>query len=294
MNPNSNGGDVESLWGKIDLGDFGSRSEREPAPTKIVERNQTKPVNWSIPAGSKPNESHRHKDLEFEWQFYRPKTRETQHAYELFLAFLQESLLKDQPRDVIRNAYDELLILLKEETKTDQEKKMASERILGPLTDDKFTQLITLSGKLVDFVAPTQRDFDQIGRTEKPSEIAVTFSDNESEDEEMIVEEEEETVPDFSESSEPDRLDLGQVSFIWLQSLLSSHYPDARSSNTVATQVFEILQQESDQQLCENGLVELLEFDKFDLIKLFLNNRFELVQCIRLNQCNTEQERKQF
>ena len=47
----------------------------------------------------------------------------------------------------------------------------------------------------------------------------------------------------------------------------------------------------SDLRDCENELVQLLVFDKFDLIKILVKNRFEIVQAIQLTNCTSDQER---
>ena len=47
-----------------------------------------------------------------------------------------------------------------------------------------------------------------------------------------------------------------------------------------------------DARECENKLVVLLEYDKFDFIKLLMRNRAKIVYCTRLKQAQTEEERK--
>ena len=42
---------------------------------------------------------------------------------------------------------------------------------------------------------------------------------------------------------------------------------------------------------CENKLVALLGYERFDLIKLLLNNRFKIFYCTRLGQAQSEKEK---
>jgi len=54
--------------------------------------------------------------------YYRPKTRETKHTYEVMLSFIQAAI-GDQPRDILCGAADEILFVLKDEKKKDKDKK---------------------------------------------------------------------------------------------------------------------------------------------------------------------------
>ncbi len=47
----------------------------------------------------------------------------------------------------------------------------------------------------------------------------------------------------------------------------------------------------SDDRLCENKLVVLLDFDKFDFIKLIMKNKAKIFYCTRLKQSQNDQER---
>jgi pre-mRNA-splicing helicase BRR2 len=48
---------------------------------------------------------------------------------------------------------------------------------------------------------------------------------------------------------------------------------------------------ESNERDCENRLVVLLDYDKFDFIKLLLRNRAKVMYCTRLKQAQTKAER---
>jgi pre-mRNA-splicing helicase BRR2 len=45
---------------------------------------------------------------------YRPRTTETQHAYELILSFITD-YLNSQPQDILMGAADEILVILKDD-----------------------------------------------------------------------------------------------------------------------------------------------------------------------------------
>ena len=308
----SGNGDVESLWGRLNPHDFGSRVEREKAPINQMDHKTSERVEWDFPSTNKSKvPDRRRKNLdEFDWQIYKPKSKETQSSFELFLSFLQEFVLMDQPRDVIKSAADELLLILKDEKKKDVEKKKESELILGPIEMEQFDQLGKLSEKLTDFVMPSGEAFysgnvdkDPVG---KNIEIAVDFSDQEESDDEDQMESENEqeesgsnliqleNTNELNNANLLDQLDLHKIDFIWFQNIFSVHYSDSQASHLIATQVLKALEMESELRECENSLVDILEFDKFDLIKFLLDHRVEIVNCIKLSSYSDSSERCQF
>lgn len=86
-------------------------------------------------------------------------------------------------------------------------------------------------------------------------------------------------------------LDPHEVDGYWLQRTLSAFYTDAPQCQKVAEQVLEIISSPDDDRSCENRLVILLEFDKFDFIKLVLENRATVVFCTRLARAKDQNER---
>ena len=67
-------------------------------------------------------------------------------------------------------------------------------------------------------------------------------------------------------------LSVHDIDAHWLQRQLSKYYTDANVSAKLADDTLSALQA-SDERACENKLVALLDFDKFDFIKLLLRNR---------------------
>ena len=72
---------------------------------------------------------------------YRPKTRETRAAYEALLCQISAQF-GDQPADILRGAADEVLSVLKDDRKTDPERKRDVERLLGPIASEQFATLV--------------------------------------------------------------------------------------------------------------------------------------------------------
>ena len=88
-----------------------------------------------------------------------------------------------------------------------------------------------------------------------------------------------------------DGLRTRDVDAHWLQRQLSPYYPDANESASMAEQVLNALA-EADSRSCENALVDLLDFDKFDLVKLLLQHRAKVYYVSRYRQAQTQEARE--
>lgn len=61
------------------------------------------------------------------------------------------TILQDQPRDVLRSVTDETLAILKMENSTDKEKKKEAEAILGTLKQEIFDSILTAAKAINDY-----------------------------------------------------------------------------------------------------------------------------------------------
>lgn len=285
---------VGSLWGKIDPKEFGTRIEREKPPTS----KKQEPKFFFTKSKFQTTKSEEFDDISI--LRYHPKTKETQAAYGLLLILVQ-SVLSDQPRDVLRSATDEVIcILLGQDTLKDSEKKQLLEKTLGPFSHETFSQFVSLAKKLVDFVATGAED-DSPSGVYAENGISIVFEDDEDDQDQEDEEESEE--PQYTDQVEDamveegqateEPLNLREVDFIWLQKKIEAHYADPVTSYALAQKAFEILLNTRDSRECENDLVLLFEFDRFDLIKLLVKNQFELANAIRLAQAVSQSERDQ-
>lgn len=99
---------------------------------------------------------------------------------------------------------------------------------------------------------------------------------------------------DVDESEQKYRLNVHAIDAFWLQRELSKFYKDAEISAKLAEDVLVILKEAgADLSACENRLVLLLDYDKFEFIKLLLENRAKVLYCTRLKQAQDEKERAQ-
>lgn len=260
---------------------------------------------------------------------YRPKTRESKIAYEEILSFVQISL-GDQPQDILRGATEEVLLLLKDDTIRDPERQREIGKILSNLSNEKFNKLVNLGKRITDFHAPGTEaenadEGDQANKMNEDMGVAVVFDDEEDgEDGENGIGQEVE-LDEIDEMEEEDeggeeatgsgvlkgeddddnddamnvgdaaddkyKLSIHDIDAHWLQRQLSKYYTDANVSAKMAEETLQALQTSNDERVCENKLVVLLDFDKFDFIKLLLRNRAKIYYCTRLKQAQSDSER---
>jgi len=251
---------------------------------------------------------------------YRPRTAETREVYELILSTVHLAL-GDQAQDVVRSAADTVLETLKSENMKDFDKKKEVEEVFGPVTGETFSQLINLSKKITDYGAEdeTMADPDMERKDAEIDDevgVAVVFDEEEQEsDEEEGYEvrdesdEEEEGVEgdkDAEAEGEEDgegALVIGgassskaggkakadknivsphSVDAFWVQRLVGEVYSDPQTASDKTIAVLSILGSESSLRDCENQLIELFDYQSFDVITKFLKNRDVVVWCTKL------------
>lgn len=224
-------GEPESLYGKIDPKDFGSRAVRETP--KDIEEKKKKAAKRSEESAEKRRRKKEESAIskaygyssvlsatdDWEGLNYRPRTKETREAYEHILSFVYDHL-GDQARDVIRSAADDVLETLKTDTLKDFDKKREIESVIGNIESDKFAQLVNLSKKITDYNAEDAMDVDErgdkIGDIDDEVGVAVVFDEDEDEEEEEdqfeVRDEEEDEEPMAAEAEADHVLSVGQKS----------------------------------------------------------------------------------
>jgi pre-mRNA-splicing helicase BRR2 len=227
-----NTGDPESLAGRINIHDMGSRTARENAPTQkkkpkgpadiergsiregedVLSREQKKRKRGD-PAQMRGAGILSQQDLLVEDLKYRPRTPATRGTYDLITTIVGRSL-GDVPNHVTRSAADAVLEYLKDESLKDFDKKKEIDDILGSSMGSKeFNELVNLGKKITDYdaqdededVAVAEEDGDDADIDEKQG-VAVVF-DEEDEDDENAGQTFE--VRDEDESSDDDGDDPG-------------------------------------------------------------------------------------
>ncbi|KAG0354547.1 DEIH-box ATPase [Podila minutissima] len=337
-------GEAESLYGRIDPKDFGSRAQRD---TSKIEEAKKKKANTDEKDAERRRKRAEEKSLRSAYGYssvlaatedlesggYRPRTKETRHTYELILTFVQR-YLGDVSHEIVRSAGDTVLQILHTDTLKDFDKKKEIEEIIGAVSADQFSVLVNLGKKITDYAPGTEEmTVDQDGEIKTGGDIdeqygvAVVFdeeeeeediyslhSESEHEDEagldtnqDVVIgagkgEEEEESM----EVDEDEAIRVGvsetkvdttkkllphNVDAYWLQRFISTFYKDEIAAQEKTDAAMAIIASETiNTRDCENELMALFDYDKFELVSMLTRNRDVIVWCTKLGQAN-EQER---
>jgi len=187
-------GAPESLVGRINLKDMGSRVARE-APKDLdkkkgkaklsavdeVERNIRRAQEKSTARFGAADvlES----VAQMEGLRYRPRTTETREVYELLLGLVHQ-MLGDQTQEVVRSASDTVLETLKSDDLKEFDKRKEVEGVVGQLPEEVWNQLVNLGKKVTDYGEEEQPVGDDRERAVEGEGVAVLFEDDEDEEDE--------------------------------------------------------------------------------------------------------------
>ena len=202
-------GDPESLAGRINIRDMGSRDNRETAPKQKKKTTDLKDVErGSIREGQDVLEREQKKrkrgepqqlrgtgilsaaDALVEGLKYRPRTPATRQTYDLILTTTANNL-GDVPHEVVRSAADAILEILKDENMKDFDKKKEIDDLLGLTMGSKeFNELVNLGKKITDYSGQDEdENMDDEENAEDEAEldekqgVAVVFDEDEEDDE---------------------------------------------------------------------------------------------------------------
>ncbi|KAI9834766.1 MAG: hypothetical protein M1819_002852 [Sarea resinae] len=223
-------GDPESLAGRINIRDMGSRIGQDdvPKPKKkqtgpkdvergdiregedVLEREQKKRKRGE-PAQLRGTGILSAADALIEGIRYRPRTAATRATYDLILTTVANQL-GDVPHDVVRSAADAVLETLKDENMKDFDKKKDIDDLLGATMGSKeFNELVNLGKKITDYDAQDEdedmEDGEQMGEGADLDErqgVAVVFDESDDDEEGARTYE----VRDEDDTSEEDGNDL--------------------------------------------------------------------------------------
>ncbi|TPX60239.1 hypothetical protein PhCBS80983_g01906 [Powellomyces hirtus] len=218
-------GEPETLAGRVDVRRMGDRAQRSIQEQKDkVEKKRKEKAERMKKSGAEraakksKREGYGHGSIlaateDFESEVYRPRTKETRQTFELILSFLQQ-LLGDIPQDVLRGAANETLVVLKDDSKKDFDKKKEIEELIGsPVSSDRFAQLVNLGKRITDFRPGdenAQGGDEATGREglDEDYGVAVVFDEEEDEedgtDDEFEVKEDEESDADEEDGQDVD------------------------------------------------------------------------------------------
>lgn len=198
-----NTGDPESLAGRLNIRDMGSRVGRPEAPKQKKLASGLQGVERaSIREGEDVLERERKKrkrgepaqtrgagilsagDALIEGLKYRPRTPATRATYDLLL-HVTSNALGDVSQETVRSAADAVLEYLKDENMKDLDKKKEIDDLVGiTMTPKEFNELVNLGKKITDYSTQDgdedMADGDGAGETELDDRqgVAVVFDES--------------------------------------------------------------------------------------------------------------------
>lgn len=187
-------GEPESLWGKIDPKSFGDRAFRgKPLELeeKIKKSKKKKEREPALEPEQKKDSKRRRIQEESVLSLtddavYQPKTKETRAAYEALLSVIQQQF-GGQPQDILSGAADEVLVVLKNEKIKNPDKKKEIEKLLNPISNQVFDQLVSIGRLITDYqdagVAADSAAANGNGEALDDIGVAVEFEEDEEEEE---------------------------------------------------------------------------------------------------------------
>ncbi|CAG8457348.1 10482_t:CDS:2 [Diversispora eburnea] len=83
------------------------------------------------------------------------------------------------------------------------------------------------------------------------------------------------------------------IDAFWLQRLISNYYSDPHTAQEKTSRTMQLLESDINTRDCENELMNLFEYDKFDLVKILTRNRELILWCTKLAKAGTEIAKRQ-
>ena len=92
----------------------------------------------------------------------------------------------------------------------------------------------------------------------------------------------------------PQMIDPNLVDSFYLQRIMTQNFTDVLDAQERARKCFEILSSSLDAKECENELVSLFDYEKFNIVKMLTINRDIIVWCTRLSTCESDTEKVRY
>uniref|UniRef100_A0A7S1KPB1 RNA helicase n=1 Tax=Percolomonas cosmopolitus TaxID=63605 RepID=A0A7S1KPB1_9EUKA len=311
--------EVQSLVGKMGFR-FGDRHEARKPPKihenikAMHENDVSKKSKKRTPAPLKNSASST--DIlatnVYQSTHYQPKLESTTIVYEGLLAFVEPYISSAADEELLRDAVDEILITLKDDSLTDPERKQVLSEFLPGIDTDAFHKLVQLGRSITDYTPPDEGDQGmRTSRNAPDSGVSLIFQEEENSETAMsqyVVdtesdEEAEESRTDMDtlkrailtkEEQERDEMYVNALDIddLWLQSQLAQVVGDLKKEETANGVVEALSAEDLNDQLAENELMRLLNFENFPLIHKLIYNRWKIVYSIQLKRASTADERR--
>lgn len=318
-------GNPESLVGKINVRDMGSRVSRSKAPEDAKDSQLKTSVSSSNPTRSKKQESSNSSLLtssnDIEGLTYFPQTPETRQVFDLVMSEVQ-SMLEDVSHDVVRSAADLVVVTIKDDVLKDFDKKREIEDITGvKISNEKYNQLANLCRRITDYENADFKSEATENKIDDELGVAVTFEGHDDDGIEMDSEDEQnngyesdageksdgnDEYTSFAAKEESEVIEANsgniedkqnhipahEIDAFWIQRQIGKIFTDSLVAQEKASAVFDILTSDVSLGQAENDIMEAFDFEHHELVQLLCKNRSKLVWLTRLAKAEGEIEKE--
>ncbi|PWN30839.1 putative ATP dependent RNA helicase [Jaminaea rosea] len=87
-----------------------------------------------------------------------------------------------------------------------------------------------------------------------------------------------------------DSLSVHDIDPFWIQRLVATHYQDEREASDKANEAFNLLASEANTRDCENSLMELFDYENFDIVQTLIKHRDVIVWCTKLGRADEDEK----
>src|ERR1700737_253287 len=299
-------GEPESLVGKIDPREMGSRLPQPKAP---AERPRDYVSEDQVTRKRKREDFSTIDSAEYEGLRYRPKGPEGRANFGLILT-LTAKVIGDVSHEIIRSAADAALEILKDEKiSKDFDKKKEIEGQWGTtLSQNQYTQLVQFAKRIVDYddddTNEGRRRDDELAEQygvsmqvdeEDEDKMDIDYSDDEEEGEvDVDIAEDAASMADETEATvvgeakhkrakvDDNKVYAHEIDAFWLQRTVAAHFAAPITAQEKSVAAMNALASNANVGSVENELMEIFDFENFPTVTKLIQNRNAIVWCTRL------------
>lgn len=286
--------EVKSLAGRINFR-FGDRYQSRPPPKVMKSSNDQLEKKKTKKRAANVLSSNIYKTIHYE-----PTQESTSIVYEGLLAFVEPYLSVAADEELLKDAIDDILIILKDDNYTDNQREKEIKSILPTMDTEAFHKILQLGKRITDFnVERVENETTHI-----ESNFAYNYDNDETDIEynNYVLDESDNEDDDFDNvknaqvqleenNKDPNYIRASDISITWLENQIENSVGTLKK-NEIANEIIEILESDTSDQFAENELIELLNFENLDLVAKIISNRYKILYSIKLKEAGDDLEKR--
>lgn len=137
-----------------------------------------------------------------------------------------------------------------------------------------------------------EEDEQRGGNVEEEDEMVTgsDLKDEDGQDENLVIGANGSTSTTSKSTSSSGNVPAREIDGFWLQRLVAQSYPDPLEAAEKTQSAMTLLSSDANKRDVENSLMELTEYDKFELVSTLVNNREKIVWCTKLARSDEDEK----